>query len=98
MLELDEDIESDLHRFHGVWVDLDQDQFAGLSSERLFSLILRLPAYDGALAARVYHMQEEAKKHNPSHSVAQPGAVQNDNVHTLLADPAVAQYFEYEQV
>lgn len=66
MLDLDYDIESDMHRFHRVWIDIDQDEFGDLSAERLFTLIERLPAYDGALAARIAWLQEEEKKRNPS--------------------------------
>ena len=55
--------------FFRLEVDIDQDQYGGLSAERLFSLIERLGAYDGAVTARFIQYQEDMKKHNPSHGV-----------------------------
>lgn len=66
-----------MHRFHQIWIDIDADEFGGLSAERLFSLVERLPAYEGALAARITWLQEEEKKRNPSRAVLdQPGTHQ----------------------
>jgi hypothetical protein len=79
MLDLDYDIESDLHRFHGLEVDLDEDQYAGLSAERLFGLIERLGAYDGALAGRIHQLVEEQRAQHPSAQALQkPGTTQID--------------------
>lgn len=62
--------------FFHLEVDLDQDQYAGLSAERLFSYIERLAAYTGAVAARIHLLQEEEKKRNPSHKALDQGAEQ----------------------
>jgi hypothetical protein len=79
MLDLDYDIESDLHRFHGLEVDLDEGRYAGLSAERLFSMIERLGAYDGALTSRIHQLVEEHKQQNPSaQALRQPGTTQID--------------------
>jgi len=51
-----------------------------LTAERLIQLIERLPAYEGAVAARIAWLREEQKKRNPSrdrldqHGVQQTGS------------------------
>lgn len=59
---------------HRLEIDIDQDEFAGLSAERLISYIERLSAYDGALAARIYQIQEQEKNRNPSRDALSKGA------------------------
>ena len=94
ILELAHDVESDLHRFHGVLIDIDQDAYGGVPAKRLFEWIERLGAYDGAVAARAHALQEEAKKHNPSHAtLAKPGTVVTD-----VISPHIADLVEYETV
>lgn len=87
-----------MHRFHRVLVDFDRDEFAGLSSERLFAWIERLPAYEGALAARLHHLREEAKKRNPSRAAIQAGATEYDSVAAIAADPVFKEHVQYETV
>jgi hypothetical protein len=99
VLDLDEDVESDFSRFHQIWMDIDQDDFGGLSAERLFSLATRLGAYEGAVAARIYHLREEEKSQHPSRAtIEQPGTVVTDDLAVLMADPAMGQYIQVEQV
>lgn len=80
MYDLDEDIQSDMHRFHRIWVDLEQEQYGGLTAERLILLVERLPAYEGAVASRIAWLQEEQKKRNPSRDrLQQMGVTQVDS-------------------
>jgi len=99
VLELEADVESDLHRFHGIWTDLELDEFGNLCAERLFELIERLPAYDGAVAARIYSIQEEEKKRNPSYRAHQAGATEGDgSAAGLRANPELVGIVEVVQV
>ena len=99
MLDLDYDIESDLHKLHGIWIDISEDQYGEMPAERLFSLIERLPAYDGATAARIHAILEEAKKHNPSAAaLARPDTVEMDGTAAALNDPTLAGWVETVQV
>jgi len=100
VLDLDEDIESDLHHIHGVWTDLDQDEFGGFSAERLFSLIERLPAYSGVVAARIHSILEEEKTRNPSRAAQeQPGSDMGDGTTAgLRNNPQLAGIVEVVQV
>lgn len=50
-----------------------------MTAERLILLIERLPAYEGAVAARIAWLQEEAKKHNPSRDRLGQNAQQVDS-------------------
>lgn len=87
------DVESDLHRFHHTVVDFDEDVCDPLVPPyRLFEWIERLAAYDGAVAARIHALQEEAKKRSPSRdALSKPGVTATD---TLGPDPDM----EYETV
>lgn len=86
-----------MHRFHGIWIDLEQDEFGGLSAQRLFSMIERLGAYDGALQARIYHIQQEEKQRNPSRAaVEKPGTVVVDDLSAVRE--LIGDMVEIEQV
>lgn len=111
VLDLDQDIESDMHRFHGVWVDLDKDEFGGLWAERLFSLIERLPAYDGAVTNRIMQIVRDEEGGGPSPAgwaqpqqlapglAAPPGALQVDSSAAgLRSNPDISGWLEVEQV
>lgn len=72
------DVEADMLVFYRLEIDIDQDEYGGLTAERLFSLIERLGAYEGAVAARIALLREEQKKHNPSHQAIEQGAKETD--------------------
>lgn len=86
--------------FFQLRVDIDRDQFAGLSAERLFSIVERLGAYDGAVTARFMQIQEEAKRHNPSRvTVEKQGTtVVEGTGANLQGHPDLAGMGEYETV
>jgi hypothetical protein len=80
-------------------VDVDQDDFGGLSAERFFTLVERLGAYDGAVASRIYQLREEAKQRNPSRAVMEkPDTVVIDDLSALMADPAMGHYIQVDKV
>lgn len=83
-------------------MDLDQDEFGDLSAERLFALIERLPAYEGAVAGRIFRVLE-ADKQGPqlaSNAVPVPqGAVVADSSSVgLRSNPAIAEWVEVAEV
>ena len=53
MLDYLPDLESDFSAIHGIWIDVEAGQFAGLSSRRFFQTAERLPAYQGVMQAHV---------------------------------------------
>lgn len=89
-----------MHRFHGIWVDLDEDEpdFAGLTGARFFTLAERLVSYDGVVTARVVHYLEEEKKHNPSADAIAKGAKVIEGSTEVLASPDLADMFEVARV
>lgn len=86
--------------FFRLQVDIDQDQFAELPAERLFSIIERLGAYDGAVTARFMQIQEEAKRHNPSQATIEKHGttVVEGTGANLQGHPDLAGMGEYETV
>jgi hypothetical protein len=99
-LDIPDDVTSDMHRFHGLWVSLDEDDldFAGLSGARFFTLAERLVSYDGVVTARVVHYLEEQKKHNPSADAISKGAKVVEGSAAVLASPDLADLFEVVKV
>lgn len=73
ILDLAADVESDMHRFHGVWLDLDDDDFGGLDARRLITLVERLPAYDGAVAHRIRALLSDSGGPGPGQNTATAG-------------------------
>lgn len=96
ILELAQDVESDLHRFHGIEVDIEEERFPrSLPAKRLFEYIERLPAYDGVIAARILAIREQERESNPSRAaLARPDTTVKDFVY----NPGVAHLVEYERV
>lgn len=95
-------------RFYGIWVDLDRDEFGGLSAERLFSLIERLPAYDGAVTNRIMQILKETEsggqeQWQPAQSApglaTPPGAAQADSSAAgLRSDPVLSDWIQVDEV
>jgi hypothetical protein len=56
------EIESDLSAFHDIDIDIDDDDWGGLSGPKLFRLVWRLPAYAGAMQAIVLAEEREEKE------------------------------------
>lgn len=74
-------------------MDLDDDLYGGLSAARFFTFAERLPAYEGAVAARIHHLMEEAKKRSPSRAALEQGAQQSDSAAAVAT--ALPEWVEY---
>lgn len=62
MLDHLADLESDFSVFHHIDIDIDADDFGGLSAPRFFRLAERIFAYAGVLQARVIAEQQEGEE------------------------------------
>lgn len=66
-----------------------------MHAERLFSLIERLPAYEGVLAARIYQLTKDDEPQGQPAWQGQPGVTQgNGSTAGLRMDPALAGLVE----
>lgn len=62
MLDYLRDIEADFAAFYGIQIDIDSTTWDGwgrISAARFFRLAYRLPAYEGALRARLAAEREQ---------------------------------------
>jgi len=86
-----------MHRFHQMWLDIEDGLFPDVYAGRLIQMMERLPLYGGALTARA---QEEMNRHRPPGQVEpQPGVeVVGSSGVELLTHPAMAGLIEYVKV
>jgi len=68
------DIESDFSAIHGIWIDIEASQFAGLTSRRFFQLAERLPAYQGVMQAHVMAEEQRRQEREQGTPVTAPAA------------------------
>jgi hypothetical protein len=54
------DLESDFSAIHHIYIDIEEDDFSGLSANRFFALAERIPAYAGVMQAIL--LNEEHRK------------------------------------
>lgn len=95
-MDYEADIESDLHRFHRLWVDFEAELFPPISVARLIQTIERLVAYQGVLTIRAQH---EYETQTPGHAHSTPDRqVIGSSAAELMANPATAGLFEIVKV
>lgn len=80
--------------FHRLEVDLEAEQYGGLAAPRFFQLAERLPAYQGAIAARAAQEQDQTKTHTTPAETEHIGS----DATTLQTHPALDGLVEVVRV